>query len=204
MVKIPDGERGFDSPWRVVVQAHGKLAMAGWDQRADDTYKTLAMRLKPNGALDPTFAGDGVAIVDVDGTDNWAYGFAEDGKKLVLGVHTAVDDAGFLRLNGNGTRDSSFSGDGIATHTLSVAWEVAGVAVLSDHRIVGVSDRAGGPNVVQLKAGGGLDPTFGSGGEGVGPVPGSEGEGLVILPNGKIVVAGRNGADVIATRFLGP
>jgi len=203
MVKVPDGVQGYDSPWRVVEQSDGKLAMAGWAEREGGNYKTLALRLKSTGGLDTTFSGDGAAIVDVDGLDNYAYGLAKDGQKLVLGVHTSASDAGFVRLDDNGHRDSSFSGDGVATHTLSLPWEVAAVRVLSDHRIVGVSDYTGGPNVVQLKAGGSLDQSFGTGGEAGGPVKGAQGEDLVITPNGKIVVAGRTGSDVLAVRFLG-
>jgi len=58
-------------------------------------------------------------------------------------------------LKPNGGRDAAFGGDGLAIHALSVNWEVDAVAVLRDHRIVGVNGFASGPNLVQLKAGGG-------------------------------------------------
>ncbi len=85
IVKVPDRVKGYDSPWRVVVQAHGKLAMAGWAARASGDYRTLAMRLNANGTPDKTFGGDGFVFVDVDTVDNWSYALAKDGSKLVLG-----------------------------------------------------------------------------------------------------------------------
>lgn len=204
VVKVPDGVRAYDSPWRVVVTAHGKLAMAGWAGRGNGNYKTLAMRLKPGGVPDPTFSGDGFAIVDADGADNYAYGLAKDGDELVLGLHTSADEAGFIRLTGNGKRDATFGGDGVVIHALSSAWEVDAVAVRADHRIVGANGRSGGPNVVQLKAGGKLDGSFGTGGEAAGPLTGAQAADVIVLANGKIVVAGTNSGDVIAARFLGP
>jgi uncharacterized delta-60 repeat protein len=205
MVKVPDGHRGYDSPWRVVAQAHGKLAMSGWLERpSGGNYKTLAMRLRSNGSLDPTFSGDGWTAVDVDGVDNYAYGMDTDGNKIVLGVHTSASDAAFVRLNADGTRDSTFDGDGVVTHTLSVGWEVRALVVAPDHRIIGVNGFNSGPNIAVIKPHGGLDTGYSTDGEGVGPLSNARGQGLILLGNGKVVVAGTGGSDVIATRFQAP
>ncbi len=204
VVRVPDGIRGFDSPWRVVSQPNGRLAMAGWADRGESGYKTLAMRLRSDGSLDPSFSHDGAAIIDADGVDNYAYGLAKDGAKLVMGVHTSSSDAAFVRLDGDGSRDSTFGGDGVAIHTLSVAWEVRGVVVLPDHRVIGVNGFTSGPNIAVLKPRGALDTGYSIDGEGVGPYKGASGEGLVLLANGKVVVAGQQGSTVIATRFSAP
>jgi uncharacterized delta-60 repeat protein len=204
MVRVPDGIRGFDSPWRVVSQSQGRLAMAGWAEKGKNDYKTLAMRLRSDGSLDPSFSHDGAAIIDADGVDNYAYGLAKDGAKLVMGVHTSTEEAGFVRLDGDGSRDSTFSGDGVAIHTMSIPWEVRGVAVLPDHRVVGVNGFSSGPNIAVLKPRGALDTAYSADGEGVGPFKGANGEGLVLLGNGKVVVAGQQGSTVLATRFTAP
>ena len=205
VVKLQDGVKDYDGVWRVVIQSGGKIAMAGWQARGNNNYRTLAMRLKPGGVLDKTFGGDGIAIIDADGTDNWAYGLAKDGDKLVLGLHVASNAAGFLRLTANGKRDMSFGGDGVATHALSVPWEVEAVAVRSDHRVVGVNGYGSGPNAVVFKAGGKLEGGFGTGGEAVGPLTNAVALGVTLMPNGKIVLAGLdNAGDVAAVRFLGP
>jgi uncharacterized delta-60 repeat protein len=205
VVKVPDHVKGYDSPWRVVVQSHGRLAMGGWVDRGNGNYRTLVIRLRSNGAPDRTFGGDGFVSVDADGVDNYAYGLAKDGAKLVLGVHTSTDAAGFVRLNFDGKRDATFGGDGVVTHTLSVNWEVSAVAVLRDHRIVASNRNGGGPDLVQLRAGGKLDGSFGSGGEATGPLTTVTGFDLMVTAKGKIVVAGTDGTgDVVAARFLGP
>jgi uncharacterized delta-60 repeat protein len=205
VIKLQDGVKGYDGIWRAVIQSGGKIAMAGWQARMNGSYKTLAMRLKPGGVLDKAFAGDGIAIIDADGTDNWAYGLAKDGDKLVLGLHVASNAAGFLRLTADGKRDRSFGGDGVATHTLSVQWEVESVAVRNDHRVVGVNGFSSGPNAVMLRAGGKLEGSFGTGGEAVGPLTDAFAFGVTLMPNGKIVLAGNStDDDVIAVRFLGP
>jgi uncharacterized delta-60 repeat protein len=205
MIRLPDGVQGYDSPWRVVPQSHGKIAMAGWIERPSGTnYKTLALRLRSDGSLDPAFSGDGMAVVDADGVDNYAYGLASDGGKLVMGVHTNAGDAGFVRLNADGSRDQTFDGDGVALHTMSGAWEALAVAVLEDHRVVAVNGYSGGPNVLVVRPRGALDTGYSADGEGVGPLSGAVGEGLVVLANGKVVVTGTLGADVIAERFFAP
>ena len=204
MIRLDDGVQGYDSPWRVVTQANGKLAMAGWAERNGGNYKTLVMRLRADGSLDTSFSGDGVVIADTDGVDNWSYAMTKDGAKLVIGVHTSVGDAGFLRLNGDGSRDDTFGGDGVVQHSLSTAWEVHALDVRADGRIVAVNGDSSGPNIVVLKPRGGLDTGYSLDGEGVGPYKGAIGEGLAVLGNGKVVVAGTAGSDVAATRFLAP
>ena len=201
--KVPDGVAGFDGVWRVAIGPSGNLVMAGWDARANKSYKTLVMRLRPNGAPDRTFSGDGFAVLDADGMDNWSYAMALDGSKIVLGLHTKSGAAGFLRVLPNGRRDTTFGINGFAEHTLSAPWEVGAVAVMRDHRILGTSDNSGDPNVVRLMAGGHLDPSFGTNGEATGPVASSYGYGIRILPIGKIVVVGGVAGQVIVTRFLG-
>jgi uncharacterized delta-60 repeat protein len=201
--KVPDGVAGYDGAWRVAIGPSGNLVMSGWVARVNHNYKTLVIRMHPSGALDRTFSGNGFAVLDPDGTNNWAYAMALDGTKIVLGLHTNSGAAGFLRVLPNGQRDRTFGVDGFAQHMLSVPWEVGAIAVMSDHKIIGTSDNSGDPNVVRLMPGGHLDTSFGTNGEAVGPVASASGYGIKILPIGKIVVVGGVSGQVIVTRFLG-
>jgi uncharacterized delta-60 repeat protein len=205
VLKVPDHVAAFDSPWRVAIGAAGDIVMAGWEERvhASNKYRTLVMRLRPNGSPDPTFSGDGFVLLAPDPND-YAQSMALDGSKIVLGLETNSQMAGFMRLLGNGRRDPTFGGgDGLVLRMLSIPWGVGGLAVTSDHRIVATDNRAGDPEVVRLHPGGHLDLGFGLNGQATGLVPGSEGDGLRILPVGKIVVVGSSGNRVIVTRFLG-
>ncbi len=205
VLRIPDGVRGHDSAWSVVAQSRGRLAMVGWTERSVwRTYRTLALRLRSNGSLDPTFGDDGIAMIDVDGVDNWAEGLARDRGSLVVGVHTSVPDAAFVRLDENGVLDPTFGNGGVAIHTVSDPWEARAVAVLPDHRVVAVNGYTGGPNVLVLQPGGGLDTGYSSDAEGVGPFSDAIGRDLVVLGDGTVVVTGTLGGDVVATRFLAP
>lgn len=205
VLRIPDGVRGHDAPWRVVAQSHGRLAMVGWTERsAWTTYRTLALRLRSDGSLDPSFGDEGIAIIDADGVDNYAYGLAEDGENLVLGVHTGMPDAGFVRLDADGVADPMFGEGGVAIHTMSSPWEARAVAVLPDHRVVALNGYASGPNLLVLQPGGGLDSGYSSDAEGAGPMADVLGRGLVVLDDGTVVVTGTLGGDIVATRFLAP
>lgn len=206
VLKVPDHVAGYDSPWRVAIGPAGNIVMVGWEEQthASGDYRTLAMRLRPNGSPDPTFSGDGFVVIDADGANNYAQSMALDGSKIVIGLETQAEMAGFLRLLGNGKRDTTFGGgDGLVLRMLSISWGVGALAVTSDHRIVATDNRGGDPDVVRLLPGGHLDSGFGLNGEATGPVPSSEGNGLMVLPVGKIVVVGSTSDQVIVTRFLG-
>lgn len=205
VLRIPDGVRGHDVAWNVVADSRGTLAMVGWTERSVwRTYQTLALRLRSNGSLDPSFGEDGIAMIDVDGVDNWAYGLARDGGSLVLGVHTNVPDAALVRLDENGVPDPTFGNGGVAIYTVTDPWEARAVAVLPDHRVVAVNGYTGGPNLLVLQPGGGLDTGYSSDAEGVGPLTDALGRGLVVLDDGTVVVVGTVGGDFVATKFLAP
>jgi uncharacterized delta-60 repeat protein len=161
----------------------------------------MVWRLKTDGALDPGFDTDGAALVDSGGyASGAAVRMQPDGKILLAGgakVGTNPFAAAVWRLAPNGgagvindALDSTFGGDGVVRHPSSVPWEARAVAVLPDHRVVAVNGYVSGPNLVVLKAQGGLDSGYSADGEGVGPLDGAIGRRLVVLGDGKVVVIG--------------
>ncbi len=58
--------------------------------------------------------------------------------------------------------------------------------------------------MLQLKPGGKLDRSFGTGGEATGPLTTATGFDVIVTRQGKVVVAGTESGNVIAARFLGP
>jgi hypothetical protein len=87
---------------------------------------------------------------------------------------------------------------------MSIPWDPRAVVVAPDHRIVAANGFSGSPNILVLKPRGGLDTGYSTDGEGVGPLANVYSEALVLTGNGKVVAAGRVGADVVAVRFLAP
>ena len=92
--------------------------------------------------LDPTFGTGGKVMVDFgsDSTDRALSAALAADDKIVLGGYTnpaGGADLAVARLNWNGTRDTSFSGDGrVATNTLAPSNEqIEAVAVGPNDRI---------------------------------------------------------------------
>ena len=118
-----DGIRTIDflageSAATVLVQPDGKIVMAG---RSGNTLTDnfVVTRLNPDGSSDASFSGDGAASADFGAADqvNGA-ALQADGKIVVAGVTEPSgvhSDVAVARFNPNGTLDSSFDGDGMAT-----------------------------------------------------------------------------------------
>ena len=156
-----DGRQTADiSPIRtraedVAIQADGKLVVVGG---VDSSTFALA-RFTVNGALDPTFSGDGLLNSEL-GVAATAVTTQPDGKLVVTGFGVVA------RYNGDGSLDTSFSRDGVQY----VAFDSEDVAVQSDGRIVvggGIFEyqapEANAPRdfaLARLLPNGALDPSF--------------------------------------------
>jgi len=153
------------------------------------------LRYDADGTLDPTFGGgDGIVIVDLnaaweavffEGADDAAFTVLQqaDGK-LVIGGYSAdaveqhydaeygITDFALLRYNPDGTLDTGFDGDGIATTDLGWAWgshQIRDLVQTDDGGLVAAGLESGnegfGGSVVLLRyaADGTLVQTFGGG-----------------------------------------
>ena len=200
---------GIDKAEDVAIQPDGKIVVAGsrclddiWpDQKCD-----LAIaRYQINGALDPTFSGDGKAITGFGGGSNGFWGglaIQSNGKIVVNGwMWNGTDfDFAVYRYNANGALDTTFSGDGrvrvgFATGPQDMANDLAlqpdGKVVVSGHSCDTVNFENCDFAVLRLNANGTLDTTFSGDGRQTINFGGNEGpEGIAVQPNGKIVVAG--------------
>src|SRR5207244_6790725 len=75
-----------------------------------------ALRLTANGQPDPTFSGDGIAVVTGGNGSLTAVLVQDDGKVLLTGPKVPFfhqrTDWFFARLNADGTPDTTFGADG--------------------------------------------------------------------------------------------
>ena len=145
------------------------------------------------GDLDTTFSGDGKVVVDpTTGIDTpTAMALQPDGKVVVVG--DAGGSMGALRLTSGGAVDNSFSGDGFQRITFGNDGSQANaVAIQPDGKIVlAGSVNPGSVGLVRLLATGMLDTSFGTGGTARFTfLSSSTAYGLVVLPDGKLVIAG--------------
>jgi uncharacterized delta-60 repeat protein len=175
-------------------------------------------RLNANGTVDQTFGTSGAATLpDAFSASNDAIALQSDGKMLIGGSSYSATaestDLAVLRLNTNGSVDSSFGVAGIAIadqlpeeqdddSLLTYSASVTSIAVLASGTIVaagsgGTSGHASydiGPTVAEFLSTGKLNPAFGDAGQTPAYVPQSNPEssvvGLVVESDGTLIVGG--------------
>lgn len=133
------------------------------------------------------------------------------GRRRVAPALTIVLVASLLAFVGaepasaaDGDLDPSFSGDGRVVSDFGSDESAEGVAVQPDGRIVVAGTGCGGAFLVaRYDAGGNLDPTFdGDGWVCVDAGPGTDrGVDVLVLPDGRLVVAGTSGGDFVLVRL---
>ena len=163
----------------VIQQPDGKLVVAGYVDNANPATSEKSLVLLRynafNGSLDTDFSGDGASIVSYgNGIRAAALARQSDGKLLAAGwtATSTTDEVAVVRIKAtDGSLDSSFSSDGVATVRIGTAPARAfAVASRSDGSawVAGYTSTAG-TNVedfmlLRLKSNGELDSAFGSGG----------------------------------------
>lgn len=191
-------ERPRDS----AIQADGKIVVVGRRETLTaGFFEFLVARYNPDGTLDTTFDGDGFFTLDVVGQFDSANAVAiqPDGKIVVAGNSgETISTAYILRLNSDGTLDTSFDTDGIAA--ISAAGEPLSMAIQTDGKIVfGTSFFNGFTTstiIVRLNANGALDTSFDTDGRLTVSPSMFRPNGLALQTDGKVVVAGQTSSSV--------
>jgi uncharacterized delta-60 repeat protein len=145
------------------------------------------------GDLDSTFGNKGIFAATSLSEAN-AVAIQSDGKIVVAGAGASNGDF-LVRLNINGTLDSSFGSGGIASFApQQISFGFFALAIQSDGKIVAAADgalngREAVMQVARVNTDGSLDTSFGSGGfTGAIDFPLESGN-LALQPDGKILVA---------------
>jgi uncharacterized delta-60 repeat protein len=190
-----------DQPSAVLVQPDGKIIVAGFGTTSTtQSGEMVIVRLRANGTLDGFEFGTGgvVRLTFGAGVFNNLMDVAlqPDGK-IVLSGNIGLDFA-LVRLNPDGSLDTTFDGDGIVRTTLSTTGARAyAVAVAPDGKIVAVGSDAEGTGagqrliVARYNANGSPDTSFGTGGV-VGTTFAAYDEratDVAVQSDGKVVVA---------------
>ncbi len=195
---------GADVAHAVVLQRDGRILLAGGGGSA---RALLVTRLDPDGTPDMSFDGDGTAGIDLSAGEDAGFALARqpDRRILVGGVTGSPSDLAFVRFTATGAIDRTFGIAGTRVIDARGADAVRALALRPDGKIVAVG--AGGPRsqvtVWRLNADGSLDGSFGRRGiAGFTTVKRTESADAVALQqDGKIVVAGSIGRDMLVARF---
>lgn len=183
---------------RLTLGARRSMALLG----ALTVIASSTFALAQAGSLDTTFGTGGIfatSFNQYDVTIDSAMAIQSDGK-IVLGGTIPVGQgqtAALLRLNTNGTLDTSFGSGGIVTSNFGIedGADVTAVAIQPNGQIVAaaVGDFLLEGSVGRFNSDGSVDTTFGSGGFAVSQSL-SSGAGTLSLmalqPNGAILVTG--------------
>ena len=152
------------------------------------------------GSLDTTFGTKGIftdsaGLFNNQGTTGAVVALQPDGKILAAGQ--IGFSPGVVRLNTNGTLDSSFGTDGAVLITNIGQSQVIGIAVQSDGKILaGISNITNDdiPKFIlaRFNSNGAIDTTFGTAGivETIIPPFGAFADLMALQPDGKILIAG--------------
>ncbi|NNF56640.1 MAG: T9SS type A sorting domain-containing protein, partial [Rhodothermaceae bacterium] len=200
-----------DRAYAVALQPDGKVVLAGYTYDGSQ-YDWLFLRLEADGAPDPSFGTDGVVVMDFDGLNDFALDcvLQPDGKILAAGVGSgngATSSFALVRLQADGSLDSSFGAGGIATVDFTgLSARASALLLQPDGKIVAAGRTetgAGGDDtldfaIARLNPDGTLDTAFGSGGRQTADIggPRDTGRGLAIAPDGDLVVVGSAQEDV--------
>jgi uncharacterized delta-60 repeat protein len=182
---------GEEVGYAVAAQPDGRIVVAGYTSVGQDA---VVYRLRPNGAADPTFDGDGAVGLDSGGVEGAAAVAVQPDGKIVVAGYTSIDtNAVVYRLRPNGSPDLTFDGDGAVGLDSGGLEAGAAVALQPDGKIVvAVSTSVNDDAVVyRLHSDGSPDATFdGDGAVGLDSGGVEAGTAVAVQPDGKIVVAG--------------
>ncbi len=206
----------------VAVQSDGKLVVVGGATGPDGSGQLgiLVERFNASGGLDSSFGTGGVVhlLTGTFGAGD-AVAIQPNGQILAAGSVQAMDGTSralVVRLNANGTPDTSFGSAGIDTVNLGADSIALGMALQPDGKIVLVGSQspqlqAVNAVVARLTSTGGLDSSFAGTGAvakqlALNGAASSSFNAVAVQPNGSIVAAGdaTNGnsvADAVVARF---
>jgi uncharacterized delta-60 repeat protein len=179
-----------DEARAVVIQPDGKIVVGGHTDAAGDT---VVWRYNPNGTPDATFNGGAPVVIPTSYNEVLTDVALAPGGKIVVAANGTLAPV-IYRLNGNGSLDGSFSGDGMLTINSGFPFHfVYGVAVQPDNKIVAVGETPPSNNAAiwRIDSAGAPDLLFDNDGLAEYEAGGVEiARDVGIQPNGLIVVAG--------------
>ena len=167
---------GFsDFCYDMALQSDGKIILAGAAGVTAANPDFLAIRLNANGSLDSTFGNQGIVKIEINTGEDYAKSLViqPDGKIVLAGYSNtpgfSFKNAALVRLNIDGTLDSSFGNAGVSVLPISLATEdIESIVQISngDYRAVGKGGTTSAQNMIiyGILNDGNLDTSFGTNG----------------------------------------
>ncbi|GAA5234286.1 DUF4214 domain-containing protein [Verticiella sediminum] len=189
------------------ITADGKILLAGSDYGSGDM---MVVRLTSDGELDPSFGDGGKALAGTTAYSEYGYAMLvqPDGKIVVTGYtgYGYNSPITAVRFEADGTVDATFGTAGVASITqVSGLFGGTGVAMDSDGNLLVAGGRELYPSndfvVVRFKPDGTQDTAWGTWSTASVDLAGGsdEAKSVLVLPDGKILLAGTASAADYST-----
>ena len=196
---LPGPQNNAQQVTGIALQADGKILLSGWYQGVGQAKEMLVYRLRPNGDADTGFGVLGRAVNPLIGSGNdavlQALAVQDDGKIVGAGWYqfSGTDhDFVVIRLNANGSLDSSFNGSGENAFGLDAGNgnDDRGYALTIDFYgnilVAGSATSSAGGNgrrfaAVRFSPSGAVDTGFGNAGGALIPIPDADESGALAV-----------------------
>jgi uncharacterized delta-60 repeat protein len=157
----------------------------------------LSVKSQNAGSLDPSFGNGGTVVTQLGPGDHWAHSILvqPDQKIVIDGVQQIASQPGILvRLNTDGSLDSSFGNNGVANNNISFLIlpmsTGQSLAIQPDGKLISVWGTYSTPVITRFNTDGTLDTSFGSGGNAQHPQ-------VTQWPKGTFIVALQNDGKIL-------
>jgi uncharacterized delta-60 repeat protein len=180
----------------LAMQSDGKILVAG--QVSLSGLLGAILRLNPNGSVDSTFGNGGMVTISLGSIGASVGGLViqSDGKIVASVSGTFVARGDVRRFNPDGSVDTSFGSNGIASASSMVP--TGPMALQPDGKILVAGKEFSSGLLARFDSNGQLDSTFGNGGVAVLLSPASQ---LALLSNGLILAVSASSPFQGVTRY---
>ncbi|WP_232705505.1 T9SS type A sorting domain-containing protein [Epilithonimonas sp. JDS] len=197
----------------IAINKDGKFAVTGYSYGPSSAADFAVVKYNTNGSLDTSFSVDGKQVITLGPNNDNPIGiaFQNDNKIIVGGAYFSSinnrDDFAIIRLNANGTLDTTFNGDGIFSTAIGNSDDTPqSMKLQSDGKILLLGNYRSGSYtdiaLIRVTNTGYLDPTFGTNGiTKQSYMNGSYFRDMVLTNNGKIYLVGYANLDILLARF---
>lgn len=193
-VVTPMGESDFEGVTAGAMQSDGKVISVGLAY-VPPSFVFGMTRYNTNGSLDTGFSGDGKVFTAISTELATAYGVTvqPDGRVVVVGMSFGGSKGSIVRYNADGSLDTGFGTDGIATADATGSADFfRAVTLQADGKILAGGVAGTDFWLTRYDSSGSLDPSFSADGMVTTDFYGYGDSiyGLALQSDGKVVAAG--------------
>lgn len=190
----------------VSLQSTGAIIASGTSM-TESSFEFASARYTTSGILDTTYGTSGVSTVSIgSGAVSTCNAILGD-DSVFLGGSYNTNNIAVVKLQSDGSLDTSFGTSGIASTTIGVSAQASCLKIQSDDKIVvcGTSllTNQGLVTLLRYNTNGTLDTNFGTAGIATTALGfNASANDLAIQSDGKIVIAGFTDANALLMRYL--